>query len=149
MTPKEIEKYILSLSPHIEVHQTWGETAFFFNRDSILPKGVYFATIKQKDGKNDSASNLDREGVFRLNVGLGKEEYVKLYGATPKRPSAGGVVDVPNDFTSLNCLFPHPVYAWMGWVSILNPSKEFISKNESIFLGALNLAEKKFSKRKK
>ena len=28
------------------------------------------------------------------------------------------------DFTSSNQLMPHPIYAWMGWVCILNPTEQ-------------------------
>jgi hypothetical protein len=34
------------------------------------------------------------------------------------------VVDTGHDFTQLNLLMPHPVYAWMGWVQLLSPSRE-------------------------
>jgi hypothetical protein len=53
---------------------------FFYNPDNSLPKGIYFATIKESDGPNDKASNLDREGVFRLSIGIGKKNYQSLFG---------------------------------------------------------------------
>src|SRR5262249_26259208 len=72
-----------------------------------------FATIVTKDyGDFDDASNLDRPGVFRLNIGVGKETYASLFDA-----GAG------HDFTALDRLMPHPVYGSNHWVCVLNPSE--------------------------
>jgi hypothetical protein len=30
----------------------------------------------------------------------------------------------PWDFTALDILTPHPVYGWMGWAAIINPSAD-------------------------
>ena len=35
-----------------------------------LPNGVYFCTLKENNGANDKASELDRDGVFRLSIGI-------------------------------------------------------------------------------
>jgi hypothetical protein len=101
---------------------SWGETSLFYNPGQLLPNGVYFCTIKEHDGANDKSSNLDREGVFRLAIGLTRESYQRLFGARPGRPPKGGVVETDDDFAALNVLMPHPIYAWMGWAHILSPT---------------------------
>ncbi|WP_242025285.1 DUF6194 family protein, partial [Leptolyngbya sp. FACHB-36] len=53
----------------------------------VLPNGVYFCTIKQHNSENDQASNLDREEVFRVAIGLHPKTYVRLFGQKPVRPS--------------------------------------------------------------
>ena len=103
---------------------TWGETSLFYNPGNALKNGVYFATIKEHDGENDKASHLDREGVFRLSFGLTPASYEELFGLRPPRPDKGGVVPTGHDFTALNELMPHPVYAWMGWVQVLSPTDQ-------------------------
>jgi hypothetical protein len=45
---------------------------FFITHIKILPKGIYFATIKEKDGPNDKASELNRANVYRLSTGVSK-----------------------------------------------------------------------------
>ena len=102
--------------------RTWGEFTFFYNPGRLLTRGTYFCTIKEKDGENDRASELNRPGVYRLNLCLPKGDYFDRFGPLPDRPGKGGVVDGGWDFTALNRLGPHPVYAWMGWVSVLNPT---------------------------
>ncbi len=54
---------------------TWGETSLFYNPGGVLPSGVYFCTVKEHDGANDRASNLDRPGVFRVALGLPQDCY--------------------------------------------------------------------------
>ena len=100
---------------------SWGETSLFYNPGMALPNGVYFCTMKEKNGDNDKASELDRDGVFRLSIGIAQLSYEKLFGSKPKRPPKGGIIDTGHDFTALNELMPHPIYGWMSWVQVLNP----------------------------
>lgn len=98
----------------------WGDTFFIYDPDHILEgaKQFPFATIVTKDyGDFDNASNLDRPGVFRLNIGLGRETYDSLFDAGAR-----------HDFTALDTLMPHPVYGANHWVCVLNPSVETIER---------------------
>jgi len=122
MNAIQLEKWILKNYQGIIVRDAYKERSFFYNPDGSLPKGIYFATIKTSDGPNDTASCLNREGVYRLSIGIGKKHYMQMFGTIPERPVKGGVVDVSFDFETLGSFMPHPVYAWMGWVCINNPS---------------------------
>ena len=54
----------------------WGDTFFIYDPHRNLEgsRRFPFATIVIKDyGDFDIASNLDRPGVFRLNIGVSKE----------------------------------------------------------------------------
>ncbi len=115
---------ILARYPGVVPKASWGETSLFVNPGGQLPSGVYFCTLKDHDGANDRAARLDRDGVYRLALGLPPATYGQRFGARPARPAKGGVVDTGHDFTQLNLLMPHPVYAWMGWVQLLSPSRE-------------------------
>lgn len=125
----------------------WGETSFFYNPGRALPRGVYFATLKEKDGENDKASDLDRPGVFRLNIGISKPTYRSLFGQPPPRPAAGCVVDTGHDFSALDVLTPHPVYGWMAWISVLNPSSDTFEQVKPLLAEAHRMATAKFRKR--
>ena len=87
-----------------------------------------FATLKAKDGANDRASRLNRSNVFRFNIGISKATYEAPFGRQPARPPAGTVVDSGHDFAALDVLLPHPVYGWMAWISVLNPSPVLLSR---------------------
>jgi len=60
----------------------------------------------------DSASNLSRPGVYRLNIGLSKQTFDGLVSA---------ITDP--DYAALDRVMPHSVYALQHWVSILNPTE--------------------------
>src|SRR5262249_21474905 len=79
-----------------------------FNRDLEPKHRMPFATIVTKDyGDFDRASNLNRPGVFRLNIGVSKETYRSLFGPQPPPPGASGVVDTGHDFTAVDQIMPH------------------------------------------
>lgn len=128
--------------------QAWGESSLFYNPGRVLPRGVYLATIKEKDGANDSASKLDRDGIFRLNVGTSKPLYLERVGPPPSRPGKGGIVEGPWDFTKLNTLTPHPVYGWMSWVAVLNPPVETLDDMWPLIDAAYAKATASFEKRR-
>ncbi len=128
--------------------ESWGERGIFYNPGGVLKRGVYVLTVKEKDGDNDKASCLHRQGVYRVNLGLRKPTFQKIFGSVPTRPKAGGVVDMDYDFTTLDTLLPHPVYAWMGWISVLNPSAPTFEQLKPLIQEAYDFAKEKFGKRK-
>jgi hypothetical protein len=126
---------------------SWGETSLFYNPGRLLPNGVYFCTLKEKNGENDKSSMLDREGVFRLSIGITKDTFEKKFGSRPKRPPKGGIIDTVHDFTALNELMPHPIYGWMSWVQILNPSESTFEALLPLITEAYENAVIKFNKK--
>jgi hypothetical protein len=99
-----------------------GDTFFFYDpqRNIDPTHRLPFATIVSKDyGEFDNASQLDRPGVFRLNVGVGRDTFGALFGPTS---SAEPGQSTTYDFAALDRLMPHPVYARQSWVCVLNPS---------------------------
>ena len=123
MNPEEILHYCLTHLEGTVLVESWGEKGIFYNPGNVLKRGVYVLTVKEKDGENDKASALGRSGIYRLNLGLRRPTFARLFGALPKRPAKGGIVAMDFDFSALDTLLPHPVYAWMGWVCVLNPSE--------------------------
>ncbi|MFK7901357.1 MAG: DUF6194 family protein [Nitratireductor sp.] len=122
MQKDAIQNHISNTYPGLNKVDAWGETSWFYNPNDAFARGTYFCTLKEKDGDNDKGSNLDREGVFRLNTGLPKAEFEKLFGAPPSRPAKGGIIEGPWNLQALDTIMPHPVYGWMSWVCVLNPS---------------------------
>jgi hypothetical protein len=105
--PDEITTYITDTYPETIIARAMGAT-FFSLDERHWPN---FATIVTTD-EPDDASNLSRDGVFRLNIGtLTKATFARLVGG----------LDSP-DYMALDQVIPHPVYARQRWVSILNPS---------------------------
>jgi Family of unknown function (DUF6194) len=91
---------------------------------------------------------LNRDGVFRVAIGLSRQSYAHRFGDTPGRPAKGAVVATGDDFTALNMMMPHPIYAWMCWVQILNPTTaRFNDELLPLLTEAHGLAVTKFAKR--
>lgn len=146
----ELEKFILSRYNGIKVKDAYAERSLFYNPEDKLPNGVYFVTIKNRDGKNDSSSNLNRENVFRVSFPLTPLSYRNTFGEKPARPKKGKSVELNMDFTILGQLMPHPVYAWMNFVCINNPSLETWEKEIIPLLDeAYEMVKYKFEKKMK
>lgn len=148
MTPDEIIKYCLDNLEGTVLVKSWGERGIFYNPDKKLKRGIYILTVKEKDGDNDKGSNLDREGVYRVNLGLRKKTFSDMFGSVPKRPDKGCVVDMDYDFTEVNKVLPHPVYAWMSWICVLNPTKDSFEVLKPLICEAYEYAKEKYAKRK-
>jgi Family of unknown function (DUF6194) len=54
--------------------------------------------------------------------GVSKQTYRSLFGPQPPVPGSAGVVNTGHDFTALDQILPHPVYAPQSWVCVLSPS---------------------------
>ena len=57
-------------------------------------------------------------------------------------------MDMDCDFTALDIVIPHPVYAWIGWGSILNPSEQTFEQLKPLIQEAYEFSVEKFKKRK-
>ena len=144
--PFEVIEAVVSAFPGLEPKRSWGETSLFYNPAGVLPHGVYFATLKEQDGDNDTASGLDRPGVFRLSFGLPAGGYEALFGPRPARPAKGRHVATGHDFTAVDELMPHPVYGWMGWVQVLSPSRRTFAGIQPLLSAAHEAAAKKYDR---
>jgi hypothetical protein len=99
------------------IRETWPdavvatiESAAFFSLDE--KHWPNFATVVWTDEHDEGEpSKLSRPGVYRLNIGVGKETFERLAGAV-----AGP------DYAAFDSILPHPVYAKQRWISILNPT---------------------------
>jgi hypothetical protein len=126
MTEDAITQHIIDMlaGGHFQIADD--NTFFFHDGDNKFP----FATIVTKDNDFDSASQLNRPGVFRLNIGVGKETFRSLFGEVPATA----------DHAALDTLMPHPVYAKMYWVSVINPSAKTFETVKPLIAEALSLA---------
>ncbi|CAL9350108.1 hypothetical protein SUDANB121_00459 [Nocardiopsis dassonvillei] len=132
MTPEEIVGFVGEL-PRVRVvragpeigapEAAWGDVFFYFDPEGNAYEsgGMPFATIIVKDYPGfDTASRLDRPGVFRVNAAVGRRLFEELVGHSPAaHPEHAGEVD-PAGFDRV---IAHPVYAAQGWVSVVCPGE--------------------------
>ena len=91
---------------------------------------------------------MNREGVYRINIGVRKDTFQQMFKEIPKRPAKGETVNMDYDFTTIDKIIPHPVYAWMGWICCLNPTEETFNELRPLIQEAYEYAKEKYQKRK-
>lgn len=111
MNETSITDHITGAFEGVDIATVAGVTFFFYDPEQKFP----FATLVTVDNDFDRFSDLDRPGVFRLNVGVGKETYRRILGDATE--------ETGHDFTALDRLMPHPIYGKMHWLCVLNPSE--------------------------
>ncbi len=106
---EELTSWITTTYPDSVVAEAMGAT-FFSLDEKHWPNFATIVTTDEHDMGNPS--NLAREGVYRLNIGVGKQTFERLAGSTAEP-----------DYAALDTVIPHPVYAKQRWIAILNPSR--------------------------
>lgn len=102
---------VLAARPGTRLLEANGDTFAVHDPAGDLPpeRQQPWATIVTSNAY-DSASDLDRPGVVRLNIGLPKARFAEVVDPTAE-----------HDLTALDVVMPHPVYGDQYWVCVLNP----------------------------
>lgn len=135
MTQAEVEAFVAGLE-NVQRSENFGYSFFFAGDDHRLP----FVTIANSDQEFDNVSNLARNGVFRINIGVGKDTFESLIAG----PDSG-----PVDYSALNVFLPHPDYSRQHFVCILNPSGENAGKTKELIVEAHSIASARLRRRKR
>ena len=96
----------------------WDDT-FAYHVPNGEPGVMPFATIGTKNYPGDELSQLDRPGAFRVNANVGRDAFTVLIGYPPAE-HAGRAEEW--DYAADGAVVPHPLYAKLGWVSVVNPA---------------------------
>jgi hypothetical protein len=124
-----------------------GDTFLYYDpqRDLDPAHRLPFATIVTKDyGEYDNTSQLDRPGVFRLNIGVGRDTFRALFGYAP---GEAGTENADIDYAALDTLMPHPVYAPQLWVCVLNPSPATFESVKPLLAEAYSIVAARYANR--
>ena len=133
MKQADFEAYVMEL-PNVQREENFGYSFFFVGDDRRLP----FVTIAASDNEYDNVSNLNREGVFRINIGVSKETF-DLLVADP--------LDGDIDYSALNVFLPHPHYSRQHFVCILNPAGDNAEKTKQLIAEAHSIAEQRLERK--
>jgi len=135
MNQAEVEAFVSNLE-NVQQTENFGYTFFFIGDDQMVP----FVTIAHTDNEYEKVSNLNREGVFRINIGVSRQTFNDLIGEAPTEPI---------DYTILNTILPHPDYAKQNFICILNPAGDNIAKTKQLITEAHALALARFQRKAK
>ncbi len=138
MSESAVIDYIMKTFPKVETTIAYGYNMFFYGSDRKLS----FATTISSDYDYDHVSNLNRPGVFRLNIGVSKQTFQSLFGTAK--------VDVKNyDFTALDVIMPHPDYAQQHYICVLSPSEATFEKIHLLLAEAYDIAARRYASQNK
>jgi hypothetical protein len=108
-SPEVVVAYIVETWPETDVVEAMNAWFFSLDPEKHWPN---YATLVTTD-EHDDASNLSRPGAFRLNMGVDRETFERVAAAAGSAP----------DYTAVDRVMPHPVYAAQRWICIVNPSE--------------------------
>jgi len=138
MDESSVVDYILTTFPGVETTESFGYNMFFYRSDRKLP----FTTLIASDYDHDRISNLDRPGVFRLNIGISKKTFQLLFDTSH--------VDLDSyDFTALDVILPHPHYAQQHFLCVLSPSEATFTKIRPLLAEAYEIAVRRYNSQHK
>ena len=132
-----ITNYITSTFENVKATVNLGYTFFIYRDDDMIP----FATIASTGNEYEKISNLDRPGVYRLNIGVSRETFQSLFGKDKIDVSAC-------DFTALDTIMPHPDYSAQFFICVLSPGEATFGRIRTLLAEAYDIAVKKYNQRK-
>jgi hypothetical protein len=108
---------VLTPAPGDDVPEVaWGDAFFYYSPDGQIPPNVQpYATIVTKNYPDDTGSDLDPPGRWRLNVHVDRATFRQLTGEEPRSLTR------PRDYAATDVVMPHPVYGALGWIAVVNP----------------------------
>jgi hypothetical protein len=113
MDDRAIVAFINTAFADIEILEADSNSFFYYSPEHVIPEKTFpWATLVTND-LYDQFSDLGRDGVYRLNVGVSAETFKRLFPDEREY-----------DFTVLDTLMPHPIYGNVRWVSVLRPSEQ-------------------------
>lgn len=135
MDQQQVEAFVESL-PNVQSSEAYGFRFYFYGDDHRMP----FLTMANSDSEYDNRSNLSREGVFRVNLGVSPGTFRGLF------PDAAIDPDVL-DYTALNQFLPHPDYWKQNFLCILNPAGENVARLQDLIREAHGVSQARYDRR--
>ncbi|WP_037840809.1 DUF6194 family protein [Streptomyces sp. NRRL WC-3549] len=120
----------------------WGDAFFSYAPDGRMSQGVQpYGTIVTKDYPDDTASDLDPPGRWRVNVHVGRPVFLDLTGEDPRR------LRHPRDHAAVDSVMPHPVYGALGWICVVNPGDRTTDTVVRLLRDAHDAARRRYERR--
>jgi len=132
MTLDEIQDYLKKL-PNVSTTENFGYRFFCYATDQVRP----FVSLIESDNDYDRISDLNRAGVFRLNIGVSQNTFKALFPGDEQKW----------DYTELNKFMPHHEYASHHFICVLNPTGNILAQTLQFIDEAHALAKSRFDRK--
>ena len=131
-----ITSYITSTFEDVQHSVNLGYIFFFYRDDHMVP----FATIASSGNEYEKVSNLERPGVYRLNIGVSRETFESLFGTDKINVSY-------YDFSALDIIMPHPDYSAQLFICVLSPGEATFERIKPLLAESYDIAVKKYKRK--
>jgi len=128
-----------------------GDWFLFYDPDGVTrpDQRFPFCTLVTAD-RYDAASDLDRDlCAYRINLGVDRESYEELFGPAPRQAVGTEVLDTGFDYTTADTVLPHPFYAPLHWLCVVNPGERSRSLLATLLEQAHELAKRRYDNQRK
>jgi hypothetical protein len=145
-----LARTIERLLPGIVTSTDSGDWYLFYDPDGVtVPESRFpFCTLMTGD-RYDAASDLDRDpATYRINLGVSRATYEALLGPAPRQPAGYEVIDTGADYTATDTVLPHPFYAPLHWVCVVNPGERTRHDVARLLVEAHGIAAQKYGGRR-
>ncbi|MET0741050.1 MAG: DUF6194 family protein [Candidatus Nanopelagicales bacterium] len=103
-----------------------------------------FCTLMTGD-RYDAASCLDRDAsTYRVNLGVSRRTYERRFGPAPRQAAGYDVIDSGFDYTATDTVMPHPFYAPLHWVCVVNPGERTSAELAELLVEAHGIARRAY-----
>jgi uncharacterized protein DUF6194 len=137
--------------PGVVTSQGSGDWFLFYDPDGVtIPEERFpFLTVVTGD-RYDAASRLDRDvRTYRVNLGVDREAYEERLGPAPRQSAGYEVLDTGVDYTATDVVMPHPFYAPLHWVCVVDPGEGVREDLAALVTRAYALAARRYANRRR
>ncbi|GAB2498134.1 hypothetical protein GCM10027063_41980 [Promicromonospora xylanilytica] len=121
----------------------WGDAFFYYSPDGEMPRTVQpYGTVVTKNYPDDTESDLDMPGRWRVNIHVGRASFRTLTGQ-----GGGHGADAAVDHAADDVVLPHPVYGNADWVCVVNPGPRTVGTVLRLLREAHAAARVRFDRR--
>ncbi len=83
----------------------------------MKPDGILEYCLKNLEG-SILVESWGEKWIYRVNMGVRKGTFIKLFETVPKRPGAGGIVEMDYDFSAVDQILRiRFMHGWAGSAS--------------------------------
>lgn len=138
--------------PGLVVTEGDGDFFVFYDPDGVTKpdQRFPFCTVLTGDRYYDAASRLSRDPAsYRVSLGVSRETYEAHFGPAPRQPVGQEVIDSGFDYATTDTLLPHPFYASMHWVCVVNPGDKTRADLDACLADAHAIARRTYDNQQK